>query len=139
MSKVEKMVLSILTINDFISQVSRVILIGEFFPIFFTTFFSRSFSIFHICLFCFPDIGMLANLIYLVLENFTNSDRTPPPYIDTYLQLFPNLGNYGKNALRFEARLESTNFLKPFWVSTVSLRTVLTPSRLYLIIVCTYC
>ena len=30
---------------------------------------------------------------------FTNSDRTPP-CIDTYLQLFPNFENYGKNALR---------------------------------------
>ena len=41
---------------------------------------------------------MLTNVIFLVLENFTNSDRTPP-YIDTYPQLFPNFGNYGKNAL----------------------------------------
>ena len=33
---------------------------------------------------------MLTNLIFLVLENFmNNSDRTPP-YIDTYLKLFPN-------------------------------------------------
>ena len=30
----------------------------------------------------FPNIGMLTNLIFLLLENFTNSDRTPP-YIDT--------------------------------------------------------
>ena len=28
-----------------------------------------------------------------------NSDETPA-YIDTHLQLFPNFGNYGKNALR---------------------------------------
>ena len=38
---------------------------------------------------------MLTNVIFLLLENFTNSDRTPP-YIDTYLQLFPNFGNFGK-------------------------------------------
>ena len=51
--------------------------------------------------FFFPNIGMLTNFTFLVLENFTNSDRTPP-YIDTYLQLFPNFGIYGKNALRQE-------------------------------------
>ena len=35
-------------------------------------------------------------MIFLRLENQTNSDRMPP-YIDTYrLQLFPNFGNYGK-------------------------------------------
>ena len=66
----------------------------------FRHFFRASFqsSIFS-CFFCFPNIGMLTNLIFLVLENITNNDRTPP-YIDTYLQLFPNFGNYGKNALR---------------------------------------
>ena len=42
---------------------------------------------------------MLTDLIFLVLENFPNTDRTPP-YIDIYLQLFPNFGNDGKNALR---------------------------------------
>ena len=42
---------------------------------------------------------MLTNLMFWALENLTNSDRTPP-YIDTYLQLFPNFGNYGKNPLR---------------------------------------
>ena len=47
------------------------------------------------CIF-FPNIGMLTNLIFLILlEKFTNSDRTPP-YIDTYLQLIPNLGIFGK-------------------------------------------
>ena len=72
----------------------RVILIGELrFQIF--DIFSRNFSIFHIFLFFPPNIGMLTNLIFLVLEHFTNSDRTPP-CIDTYLQLFLNFGNYGK-------------------------------------------
>ena len=33
----------------------------------------------------------------LLLENFRNSDRTPP-YIDAYLQIFPNFGNYGKSS-----------------------------------------
>ena len=78
----------------------RVILIGEFFPNFSTFFFraifrllfSRNFSIFHIFLFFFPNIGMLTNLIFLFLENFTVSDRIPP-YIYAYLQLFPNFGN----------------------------------------------
>ena len=32
---------------------------------------------------------------FMLLENFTNSDRTAP-YLDTYLQLFPNFGNSGK-------------------------------------------
>ena len=32
---------------------------------------------------------------FLLLENFTNSDRTPP-YIDTYLQLFPNFEKIGR-------------------------------------------
>ena len=56
-------------------------------------------AIFQSCIFSWVFfqiyMGMLTNLIYLILENFTNSDRTPP-YIDTYLQLFPNFGNYGK-------------------------------------------
>ena len=50
-------------------------------------------AIFHSSIFsyfsCFPNIGMLTDLIFLVLENFTNSDGTPP-YIVTYFQLFPN-------------------------------------------------
>ena len=33
--------------------------------------------------------------MFLLLENFTNSDKTPP-FIDTYLQLFPNFGNHGE-------------------------------------------
>ena len=61
----------------------------------FSTFVSRNFSTSHIFLSLFPNIAMLANLIFLVLENFTNSYRTPP-YIDTYLQLFSNFENYGK-------------------------------------------
>ena len=51
--------------------------------------------------FFFPNIGMLTNLILLVLENSTNSDRTPP-YIDTYLRLFTNFEKFGKNALQSE-------------------------------------
>ena len=54
----------------------------------FPTFFSRNFLIFHIFLGFFSKYWNVE--IFLVLENFTNSDRTPP-YIDTYLQLFPNL------------------------------------------------
>ena len=66
----------------------------QIFEIFFAQFFNLPyFPVF------FPNIGMLTNLTFLVLENFTNSDRTPP-YIDTYLQLFPNFGNYGKNPLQ---------------------------------------
>ena len=38
---------------------------------------------------------MLTNLIFFLLENFTNSDRTPP-YIDTYLQFFQTLEFLGK-------------------------------------------
>ena len=76
-----------------------VILIGElFFPIF-DIFFAQFFNPPYFPGFFFPNIGMLTNLIFLVLKKFTNSDRTPP-YIDTYLQLFSNFGNYGKNALR---------------------------------------
>ena len=37
----------------------------------------------------FPNIGMLNELDILGSGEFTNSDRTPP-YIDTYLRLFPN-------------------------------------------------
>ena len=51
------------------------------------------------CFFFQINSGMLTNVIYLFLENFTNSHRMPP-YIDTCLQLFPNFGIYGKNALR---------------------------------------
>ena len=47
--------------------------------------------------FVFPNVGVKFNeLDFLLLENFTNSDRTPP-FIDTYLQLFPNFGSYGRN------------------------------------------
>ena len=42
------------------------------------TFFLRNFSIFHIFLIFFPNTWNLTNLIFLLLENFTNSDRTPP-------------------------------------------------------------
>ena len=38
-------------------------------------------------------------VFFLLLENITNSDRTPP-YLDTYLQLFPNFENSGQKALR---------------------------------------
>ena len=86
-------------VNMFRGTVVRVILIGELSSTKFRHFFRVSFQIFHIFLFFSPNIGKLTNLIFLVLGNFTNSDRTPP-YIDTYLQLFPNFGNYGKNALR---------------------------------------
>ena len=41
----------------------------------------------------------------MVVESFMNSDRTPP-YIDTYLQILPNFGKFGKNALRYERNLE---------------------------------
>ena len=62
-----------------------------FFPSF-RHFFRAIFQIFHIFLFFLVSIGMLTNLIFLVLqEDFTYSDRTPP-YIDTYLQLFPTFG-----------------------------------------------
>ena len=37
----------------------------------------------------------MLNLIFFILEDFTNSDRTPP-YIDTYLQLFPKLWKFWK-------------------------------------------
>ena len=47
--------------------------------------------------FFFPNKCVKFNeLGFLLLENFTNSDRTPPK-LDTYLQLFPNFGIYGKN------------------------------------------
>ena len=65
----------------------------------FSIFFLRNFSVFHIYLFFFiPNMGNLANLIFLLLENFMISDRTPP-YLDTYLQLFPNFGNSGEKSL----------------------------------------
>ena len=77
-----------------------VILAGELFSklivdIFIAQFFPSSiFSCFY-----FPNIGMLTTFIFLRLENFTNSDRTPP-YIDTCLQLFSKFGKFGKKALR---------------------------------------
>ena len=77
-----------------------IILIGEFFFQIFDIFcFAQFFHLPYFPDFFFPNIGMLTNLIFLLLENFTNSDRTPP-YIDTHLQLFPNFGIFGKNALR---------------------------------------
>ena len=75
-----------------------VILIGEVFFQIFDFFFAQIFNLPNFPIFS-PNIGMLTNSIFLVLENFTNSDRTPP-YVDIYLQLFPNSGNYEKNALR---------------------------------------
>ena len=77
----------------------RVIHIGEFFVQFFDVVFAQFFNLPYFPAFFLPNIGRLTNLIFLVLEKFTDSDRTPP-YIDTYLQLCPNFGNYGKNALR---------------------------------------
>ena len=73
-----------------------VILIGELFLQIFDIFFAQFFNLPYFPGFFFPIIGMLTNLIFLLLlENFTNSDRTPP-YIDTYLQLFPHFGKFGK-------------------------------------------
>ena len=39
------------------------------------------------------NVLILTSLIFLHMENLTESDRTPPN-IGTYLQLFPNFGNY---------------------------------------------
>ena len=88
--------------------VVRVILIGEpflyrrefFFPNF-RHFFRAIFQSSIFSCFFFPQKYWNVNEldIFAFLENFTNSDRTPP-YIDTYVQLFPNFGNFGKNALR---------------------------------------
>ena len=64
----------------------------------FDIFFAQFFNLPYFPVFFLPSIVMLTNLIFLVLENFTKSDRTPP-YADTYLQLFPNFGNYGKKML----------------------------------------
>ena len=87
----------------------RVIHIGEllfqFFDIFCAIFQSSTFSCF-----IFPNIGTLTNLIFLVLENFTNSNRTPP-YIGTHLQLFPNCGNYGKKSSPIRMNLTEGLFL----------------------------
>ena len=78
----------------------RVGLTGELFFQILDSFFAQFFNLpYFPVLFFSPNIGMLSSLIFLVQENFTNSDRKPP-YIDPYLQLFPNFGNYGKNALR---------------------------------------
>ena len=80
----------------------RVILVGELFVQIFDIFFAQFFNLPYFPAFSPPNIGMLTNLIFLLLlENFTNSDRTSP-YIDTYLQLFSNFGKLGKNALRQE-------------------------------------
>ena len=72
-------------------------IIGEFFPMF-STFFSRNFSIFHIFLIFFPNVWNLTNLIFchsITGEFHEYSDRTPP-YIDTYLRIFPNFGKLWK-------------------------------------------
>ena len=50
----------------------------------------------------------LTNLIFLLLENFTSSDRTPP-YLDTHLQLIPNFGNSGK-------KLSDKNYVHDFFL-----------------------
>ena len=76
----------------------RVILIGGLFFQIFDIVFAQLFNFPYLAVFFF-NFGTLTNLIFLLLGNFTNSDRTPP-YIDTYLKLFPNFGNSGKNALR---------------------------------------
>ena len=60
----------------------------------FSTFFRAIFQSYIFSCF-FPIIGTLTNWKFLVLENFTNSDRAPP-YIDTCLQSFPNFGKIWK-------------------------------------------
>ena len=77
----------------------RMTLIGErLFPQSFDNCFAQASNLPY-----FPDFFFqmceFNEVVFLLLENFTNSERTPP-YIGTYLQLFPNFGNYGKNALR---------------------------------------
>ena len=71
--------------------VLRVIHIGELFFHIFHVFFRAIFqsSIFSFSCFFFSKYEFRKK----------NSEGTPP-YIGTYLQLFPNFGNYGKNALR---------------------------------------
>ena len=85
----------------FLSTFSQVILIGElFFQVFGIYLFCAIFQSSIFSWFFSPTVWNFTNLIFLLLENFTNSDRTPP-YIDTYLQLFPNFGNYGKKPSDF--------------------------------------
>ena len=79
----------------------RVILIGELFLFqIYDIFFAQLFNLPYFPGFVFPNVGMITNLIFLLLEIFTNSDKTPR-YIEIHIsKLFPNLGNYEKNALR---------------------------------------
>ena len=60
----------------------------------FDNFSAQLFNLLYFPVLFFLNIGKLTNLIFLVLENFTTSDRTPP-YMDTYLRLFPNFGKFG--------------------------------------------
>ena len=68
--------------------------------------FSHNFHIFFAQFFhlpYFPDYFFkyvkFNELVFSASGEFTNSDKTPP-YIDACLQLFPNFGSCGKNALR---------------------------------------
>ena len=72
----------------------RGILIGELFFQIFDISFAQFVNIPYFPVF-FRNLEMLTNLIFLLLDNLTNSDRTPP-YIDTYLQLFPNFWKFWK-------------------------------------------
>ena len=50
---------------------------------------------------CSPNVWNLTNSFFLLLESFTSSYRTPP-YVGTYLQLFPNFGHKVKNIFGYE-------------------------------------
>ena len=70
------------------------ILLGELFLPSFQPFFAEFFNLpYFLFFFSTRVLVYLTNLIFLLLDNFTNNDRTPP-HIDTYLQLFPNFGKY---------------------------------------------
>ena len=95
------------------SQLAGLFFLGSFlsesfFPIF-SMFGLRNFLIFQIFLIFFSKYiyVKLTNLIFYPLENFTNSDRTPP-YLGTNLQLFPKFGNSGEKLSLFPTRYKIT-------------------------------
>ena len=60
----------------------RVILIGQLFTSKFRHFFAQLFNLPYFPVFFFPKcVKFNEHVFFLLLENFTNSDRTPP-YID---------------------------------------------------------
>ena len=82
---------------------------------------SRNFFIFfQIFMIFFSDVSNLSNLFFLLLENFTDSDRTPP-YLDSYISpIISKLWKFWKKSSPIRMSLSTNNLVELRTRATVS-------------------